>query len=88
MKTLVIPVGNENEINISEIDDYFCGLIIGYLGTKPIGYISYYDHDWYFRNDIDDDDYVYEDDHLLLLIKYLVSNKICDNFKVIEFHES
>lgn len=85
MKTLVIPVETENEINISEISSCFCGLIIGYLGTKPVGYINYYDYEWYLRNRIDDEDCVCSENNLLDLIRRLISNKSCDNFKVIEF---
>lgn len=88
MKTLAIPVKKDSEINISEINDCFYGLIIGYLGTKPVGYINYCEYEWYFRNRIDDGDCICAEDHLLDLIKRLVSDKSCDNFKVIEFHES
>lgn len=88
MKTLIIPVADSNKIDISEINRDFHGLIIGYLENKPIGYVVYYDSEWYFRNSIDEEDCCHTEDYPIDLIKYLISNRICDNFKVIEFHES
>lgn len=88
MKTLAIPIEDANKIDISKINSDFHGLIIGYLENKPIGYITYYDFVWYFRDDINEDDYCHVGNHPIDLVKYLTSNRICDNFKVIEFHES
>lgn len=89
MKTLAIPVEDTNKIDISEINRDFHGLIIGYLENKPVGYMTYYDSEWCFRNSINEEDGCYSEEYPIDLVKYLISEKVCDNFKVIEFlHES
>lgn len=87
MKNLVIPAKSKNEITISEICSDFNGLVIGYKGDKPIGYIQFYSNSWYFLTSIDSEDtnFEYYNASLISLINVLVEDNKCTNFKVIEF---
>ena len=86
MKDLHFPVPSEQYVDLSEITPKFKGLIIGYKETKAVGCIYYYDDSWRFIQDIDFS-YLpsYCEDNILDLVRRLINNDICINFKVIEF---
>lgn len=85
MKELRIPVQSDDYIDLSEIDTYFSGTIVGYNNDKAVGYIQHSDGTWYFHEGIDWDCNEDEEESLPELITYLVKSKKCNNFKVIEF---
>ena len=85
MKDLRIPVPSDQSVDLSEINQDFKGLIIGYKGDQAIGYIQYCDGTWYFIVDIDSEGSIDNDEILLDLINSLIKKNICSHFKVIEF---
>lgn len=93
MKDLIIPNKVENAINLSEITEDFKGIIIAYNNDKAIGYIGCSDGEWGTHNytwglmsSVLVYDYSYEEDSLNNLINKLLKDRICTNFKVIEFY--
>ena len=92
MKDLIIPNKSNEVVNLSEINQYFKGIIIGYNGSKAIGYIQYVSNDDYYTlfTSINDDDFLpnSEDETIAGIINYLIDQKICTSFKVIEFDTS
>lgn len=92
MKDLIIPNKSNESVNLSEINRYFNGIIIGYNGNKAIGYIQYVSNDDYYTlfTSINDDDFLpnSEDETIAGIINSLIDKKICTNFKVIEFDTS
>lgn len=87
MKDLRIPIPSDQSVDLSEINQDFKGLIIGYKEDRAIGYIQYCDGTWYFIVDINSEGSINDDEVLLDLIKSLVKRNICDHFKVIEFSQ-
>lgn len=85
MKELRIPVPSNNTVDLSAIDNNFKGIIIGYKGEQPVGFIQFSNGDWYFIVDIDAEGYANWDEQLLSLIECLIEKNICSCFKVIEF---
>lgn len=85
MKELRIPVPSDQAVDLSAITQDFKGIIIGYKGDKPIGYVQYSDGDWYFVVDIDSEGSICDEGNLLELIEYLIRQNICNHFKVLEF---
>lgn len=85
MKDLIIPVPSENQVDVSQINPDFKGIIIAYKGDKAVGYIQYCNGSWYIMTDIDMDGNMDYDDTPLGLITSLVASKKCTHFKVIEF---
>lgn len=85
MKDLIIPTPSEDRVNISLINQDFKGIIIAYKGDKAVGYIQYYDSNWYIISNIDWDSSIAYDHTLLGLVTSLVNSKKCTHFKVIEF---
>lgn len=92
MKDLIIPNKSNESINLSEISQHFNGIIIGYNGSKAVGYIQYIDNDdcYILLQSINDNDFLLnsEDETIAGIINYLIDQKICTSFKVIEFDTS
>lgn len=86
MKDLIIPNKIENAVNLSEISYDFNGLVIGYKNNKAVGYIRREEDFWELHNSAywESEDIAYAET-LNLLIDKLVDDRICTNFKVIEF---
>lgn len=92
MKDLIIPNRSNGSINLSEINQYFHGLIIGYNGSKAVGYIQYIANDGYYVlfKGINSHNFLpnSKDSILVGMINYLIDKHICTSFKVIEFDTS
>lgn len=87
MKNLSIPISDDNNVAITDINVYFHGIIIVYNSNNiPVGFItSTEDPDvgWLFNSTICIDDGNCWEDNLVDLIKRFSEY----NFKVIEFTE-
>lgn len=92
MKDLIIPNKSNESINLSEISQHFNGIIIGYNGSKAVGYIQYMaDDECYvlFKSISNEVTFqISEDSTLVEFINYLIDQHICTSFKVIEFDTS
>lgn len=79
----------KNSINLTELDSMFKGLVIGYNNDVPVGYVTYTDNmeEVAFTSDanIEDCEAIHYAASLLKLINLLIKDKICANFKVLEF---
>lgn len=94
MKDLYIPKNDiEDSIHISYINNCFNGLIIPYKNNTPVGYIVWYDGDWYLYGstmiESDPMKYIngkcYMNESLIHLCDEMLKDKTATNFKVIEF---
>lgn len=95
MKKLRLPENNDEYIEISQITEDFCGLIIGYKKGKPYGYIQYISENdmpgWVFVNNVcgniveRTNDTIY--DSLEDLVQYTHECYLIDEYKVIEFEK-
>lgn len=95
MKDIILPSETSDAIDLGAINDETGGIVIPYKGNDAVGYIAYTCGEaipWAFFNTIDNsrivkntqgDDYAGES--LTDLIKYLIKDKVADNFKLINF---
>ena len=87
VKTIILEERTSKTINLSEISEKFCGIIICYNTNIPVGYIVLDDPDWTFYNSISIQGFVhYNNDDLSLLIKDLQSEGI-NKFEAIVFND-
>ncbi len=87
MKEIVIPIKQENKIDLSEINKESNGIIICYNNAKnAVGYIQHNDDCWEFDNRIcyaiGNHEYKKQ---LNDLIKLLIDKNIASSFQFIEF---
>ena len=85
MKDVIVPIEIPNTVNLSDISEYYSGIIICFKNSKAVGYIAQYYGDWYYLNSIDQEDTKCDADSLPALVKQLINNGVCDSFKVVEF---
>lgn len=95
MKDIILPSETSDAIDLGAINDETGGIVIPYKGNDAVGYIAYTCGEaipWAFFNTMDNsrivkntqgDDYAGES--LTDLIKYLIKDKVADNFKLINF---
>nr|DAG88698.1 MAG TPA: hypothetical protein [Crassvirales sp.] len=95
MKDIILPSETSDTIDLGAINDETGGIVIPYKGNDAVGYIAYTCGEaipWAFFNTMDNsrivkntqgDDYAGES--LTDLIKYLIKDKVADNFKLINF---
>ena len=95
MKDIILPSETSDAIDLGAINDETGGIVIPYKGNDAVGYIAYTCGEaipWAFFNIMDNsrivkntqgDDYAGES--LTDLIKYLIKDKVADNFKLINF---
>ena len=95
MKDIILPSETSDAIDLGAINDETGGIVIPYKGNDAVGYIAYTCGEaipWAFFNTMDNsrivkntqgDDYAGES--LTYLIKYLIKDKVADNFKLINF---
>lgn len=92
MKDLIIPNKSNEVVNLSEINQDFKGIIIGYNGSTAVGYIQYLDNYNCYElfKSINNDAFLpsFENVTIAGIINSLIDKKICTNFKVIEFDTS
>jgi hypothetical protein len=85
MKKINIPVfDDKSTIDLSCINDCYQGIIIVYKQDKPVGYISYDDHEWGMSNEIDRETTDWYPS-LLDLIKDIIKLERGDSFKTLDF---
>lgn len=87
MKEIVIPIKQENKIDLSEINKESNGVIICYNDSKnAVGYIQHNEDGWEFTDRIcyavGHNEY---EDQLNDLIKFLIDKNIASSFQFIEF---
>ena len=85
VKTIILEERTSETINLSEISEEFCGIIICYNTNIPVGFIAFDDPDWTFYNSINIQECVYYNNDLSLLIKDLQSEGI-NKFEAIVFN--
>ena len=86
VKKIILKKQISETINLSEISEEFCGIIICYNTNIPVGYIVLDDIDWVFFNSINIKECVHYDDDLSSLIKDLQSKGI-NKFEAIVFND-
>lgn len=95
MKDIILPSETSDAIDLGAINDETGGIVIPYKGNDAVGYIAYTCGEaipWAFFNTIDNSRIVintqgadYAGESLIDLIKYLIKDKVADNFKLINF---
>lgn len=95
MKDIILPSETSDAINLGAIDDNTGGIVISYKGNDAVGYIAYTCGEavpWAFFNSMDNTMIVknaqggdYADESLTDLVKWLIKDKVADNFKLINF---
>lgn len=85
VKTIILEEQTSKTINISEINEKFCGIIICYNTNIPVGCIVFDDLDWIFSNSINIQECTQYNNDLSLLIKDLQSKGI-NKFEAIVFN--
>lgn len=85
IKDLHIPVESTETVDLAAITPSYKGIILGCKDDNHIGYIQYYDGEWYFMNGSDFESSVVSEESLFTLVGTLVSKRICSSFKVVEF---
>ena len=76
VKTIILEERTSKTINLSEISEEFCRIIICYNTNIPVGFIAFDDPDWTFYNSINIQECTHYNDDLSLLIKDLQSEGI------------
>ena len=85
VKTIILEERTSKTINLSEISEEFCGIIICYNTNIPVGFIVFDDPDWTFYNSISIQEFIHYNNDLSLLIKDLQSEGI-NKFEAIVFN--
>lgn len=95
MKDIILPSETSDAIDLGAIDDNTEGIVISYKGNDAVGYITYTSGDdvpWAFFNNIDSSmpakntkGSEYTEESLAELVKWLIKDKVADNFKLINF---
>ena len=85
VKTIILEEQTSKTINISEINEEFCGIIICYDTNIPVGFIALDDPDWVFYESINIQGCEHFNSNLSLLIKDLQSEGI-NKFEAIVFN--
>lgn len=87
VKEIILPQENNisNKIDLLYITYHTKGVIIACNNTIPIGYITYYGNEWFFRDTIDEEDCNLTSSTLPKMINMLIDKKIANTFKLIEF---
>lgn len=95
MKDIILPSETSDAIDLGAIDEDTNGIVISYKGDNAVGYIAYRCGEaapWAFFNTMDNSMIVknahggdYADEPLANLIKWLIKDKVADNFKLINF---
>lgn len=95
MKDIILPSETSDAIDLGAIDNEITGIVIPYKGDNAVGYIAYTcgdDVPWAFFNTIDNSmpakntkGSEYTEESLAELVKWLIEDKIADNFKLINF---
>lgn len=87
VKTIILEEQTSKTINLSEISEEFCGVIICYnYSNIPVGFIAFDDPDWTFCNSIGIQTFTHYNNDLSLLIKDLQFKGI-NNFEAIVFND-
>lgn len=95
MKDIILPSETSDAIDLGAIDEDTEGIVISYKGDNAVGYIAYTCGEtapWMFFNTIDNSIPVkttkgseYTEESLIELVKWLIKDKVADNFKLINF---
>lgn len=95
MKDIILPSETSDAIDLGAIDEDTEGIVISYKGDNAVGYIAYTCGEtapWMFLNTIDNSMPVkttkgseYTEESLIELVKWLIKDKVADNFKLINF---
>lgn len=85
VKTIILEEQTSKTINLSEISEEFCGIIICYNTNIPVGFIAFDDPDWIFSNSINIQKLTNYNEDLSLLIEDLQSKGI-NKFEAIVFN--
>lgn len=95
MKDIILPSETSDAIDLGAIDDNTRGIVIPYKDDYAVGYIAYTCGGavpWVFLNTMDNSMIVknahggdYADESLANLVKWLIKDKVADNFKLINF---
>lgn len=87
MRDIKLPEISDKSIDFFAIDVNTAGIILAYKGNKPVGFIGYDDDyaKWVYANDIIISCSYKQNEDLLVLLKDIMSNKLADNFKLLDF---
>lgn len=86
VKTIILEEQTSKTINLSEISEEFCGVIICYnYSNIPVGFIVFDDPDWIFYKSINIQGCEHFNSNLSLLIKDLQDEGI-NKFEAIVFN--
>ena len=85
VKTIILEEQTSKTINLSEISEKFCGIIICYNTNIPVGFIVLDDTDWIFSNSINIQKFTHYNNDLSLLIEDLQFKGI-NKFEAIVFN--
>ena len=95
MKDIILPSETSDAIDLGAINGDTEGVVISYKGDNAVGYIAYTCGEtapWAFFNTTDNTIIVknahggdYADESLANLVKWLIRDKVADNFKLINF---
>lgn len=85
VKTIILEEQTSKTINLSEISEEFCGIIICYNTNIPVGFIVFDDPDWIFYKSINIQGCEHFNSNLSLFIKDLQDEGI-NKFEAIVFN--
>lgn len=87
MRDIKLPEISDKSIDFFAIGINTAGIILAYKGNEPVGFIGYNDDyaKWVYANDIIINCSYKQDEDLLVLLKNIMSNKLADNFKLLDF---
>jgi hypothetical protein len=93
MKDIILPSETSDAIDLGAINEDTEGIVISYKGDNAVGYIAYTCGEtapWAFFNTTDNTIIVknahggdYANESLANLVKWLIRDKVADNFKLI-----
>lgn len=87
MRDIKLPETSDKSIDFFAIDVNTKGIIVAYKGSEPVGFIGYDDDlaKWVYINDIIITCSYKQNKDLLVLLRNIMSNKLADNFKLLDF---
>ena len=85
LKKITLPTTSTDSIDLAAINDYTKGIIIAYKDISCVGFVYFDSEYWYYSDTIDIQNTNVNDDTLMVLLSYLIKNKIANNFKLLEF---
>ena len=87
MRDIILPKISDESIDFFAIDVSTKGIILAYRDNEPVGLIGYNDNsaEWVYADDIITDCSCKRSEDLLVLVRNIMSNKLANNFKLLDF---